>query len=321
MNWSDERYVKLYVRQTATWRMWPWQGRCVLPLLLQVANGAGVIDVGRRDPLQALSALIQVPVDVVQVGVEALIADGTIEVVPNGYLLPKFIEAQEATKTDALRKRDQRERERTKARERTREAVTQSHELSRAVTQSHELSPSSPAQPSPAQPSSAQPSSAQPSSAQPSSAQPSPEETKKPLSTCVDRPELQLVGEERKPPKAPSQKLEESLDEETELQVWEHWRQVLKHPRARLDDKRRKLIALRLKDYSVEELQAAIDGCAKSPHHMGQNDSHQVYDDIELILRDAKHVESFMAKAADPRPSCPPRHEEIPLEMRPARRL
>lgn len=306
MNWSDERYVKLYVRQTATWRMWPWQGRCVLPLLLQVANGAGVIDVGRRDPLQALSALIQVPVDVVQVGVEALIADGTIEVVPNGYLLPKFIEAQEATKTDALRKRDQRERERTKARERTREAVTQSHELSRAVTQSHELSPSSPAQPS---------------SAQPNPAQPSPEETKKPLSTCVDRPELQLVEKERKPLKAPSQKLEESLDASTEFQVWEHWRTVLKHPRARLDEKRRKLIALRLKDYSVEELQAAIAGCAKSPHHMGQNDRHQVYDDIELILRDAKHIEMFMDKAADPRPSCPPRHEEIPLEMRPARRL
>jgi hypothetical protein len=118
-------------------------------------------------------------------------------------------------------------------------------------------------------------------------------EEKKPMSTCVDGGGLVLdLQDPASPPKSPAVKLEEALSDDA-FQVWEHWRQVL-HPKARLDSKRRKLIELRLRDYSVAELQAAIDGCAKSPHHQGQNDSHTRYDDLELILRDAKHVEQFL---------------------------
>ncbi len=60
---------------------------------------------------------------------------------------------------------------------------------------------------------------------------------------------------------------------------------------------RRRLLRKALKLYSVAELQSAIDGVRKSPHHMGANDRQQVYDDLELILRDAKRIEGFMALA------------------------
>jgi hypothetical protein len=122
--------------------MWPWQGRAVFPLLLQVANGAGVIDLGRRDPLSALAVLIMIPRDVIEPAIAALLDDGTIEAIDGGFLLPKFVEAQEATKTAALKKRDQRERDRAQARE-TRTVP---------VTRSHPQSPAVPLQPSPAQP-------------------------------------------------------------------------------------------------------------------------------------------------------------------------
>lgn len=148
MNWSDEKYVKLYVRQTATWRMWPWQARCVFPLLLQVANGAGLLDVGGKDPLTGLSVLIMVPREVVELAVAALLEDGTLERVTTGFLIPKFLEAQEATKTEARKKADQRERERAKARVTTQPPVTECPVVSPGVT---ECPP--PAQPSPAQPS------------------------------------------------------------------------------------------------------------------------------------------------------------------------
>ena len=83
------------------------------------------------------------------------------------------------------------------------------------------------------------------------------------------------------------------------MQVFERWKQKLDHPKAVLDEKRLKAINARLRNgYSVEDLFAAIDGLTRSSHHMGRNDRGQVYDDIELVCRDAAHVESFIAKAA-----------------------
>jgi uncharacterized protein YdaU (DUF1376 family) len=76
--------------------------------------------------------------------------------------------------------------------------------------------------------------------------------------------------------------------------IFSHWQKVHNHPDARLDEKRKNLIKQRLKDYSVDDLKCAIDGCKVSPHHQGQNDQGMIYDDITLILRDATHVEQFI---------------------------
>jgi len=86
--------------------------------------------------------------------------------------------------------------------------------------------------------------------------------------------------------------------------VFEHWRVRMGKPRARLDQKRRSKIRQRLCDgYSVQDLIDAIEGCAISPFHNGAEQRHQnerysataVYDDIELICRDAKHVDQFIS--------------------------
>lgn len=78
--------------------------------------------------------------------------------------------------------------------------------------------------------------------------------------------------------------------------IFNHWKARMNHPRARLDDKRKKLIRAALKlGYSETELITAVNGCAKSPYHMAQDGRNTtVYDDIELILRDAKHIDQFL---------------------------
>lgn len=78
-------------------------------------------------------------------------------------------------------------------------------------------------------------------------------------------------------------------------EVFEYWKSIHGHPRAILDAKRRRLINDRLKEgFTVESLKLAIDGCKASAWHQGENDRHQVFDDISLICRDAGKVEQFI---------------------------
>lgn len=74
--------------------------------------------------------------------------------------------------------------------------------------------------------------------------------------------------------------------------VFDHWRQTHGHPKARLDPKRKKIISVALKSFPQDELCRAIDGYKRSTWHQGKNDRREVFDDIELMLRDAKHVEN-----------------------------
>lgn len=73
--------------------------------------------------------------------------------------------------------------------------------------------------------------------------------------------------------------------------IFDHWKVVHEHPQAKLDAKRTKLIRKALKLYSPDDLKRCVDGYRRSPWHQGKNDRKQVYDDIELMLRDAKHID------------------------------
>ena len=82
-------------------------------------------------------------------------------------------------------------------------------------------------------------------------------------------------------------------------EVFDYWRTVMNHPKAILDKKRKTIIAKTLKSYNNDSanLKLAVDGCAQSGFHMGKNPLGEVYDSIELILRDADHVEKFIQLA------------------------
>lgn len=86
--------------------------------------------------------------------------------------------------------------------------------------------------------------------------------------------------------------VEQELDGSPVKRVFDHWRTEHKHPRAALDPKRRRVIQSALKLYDEQTLCQSISGYLNSPHHMGENDSRTVYDDIALLLRDAQRIEA-----------------------------
>lgn len=76
--------------------------------------------------------------------------------------------------------------------------------------------------------------------------------------------------------------------------VFDFWRSETKHPRAKLDRKRRQRIEWAIDNYEPDEIADAIRGAASSPFHQGQNDNGNRYDDVSLILRDSEHLERFL---------------------------
>lgn len=81
-------------------------------------------------------------------------------------------------------------------------------------------------------------------------------------------------------------------------QVFDHWVFMLaKNPRrCAFGPTRRRAVEKALALYELETLLLAVEGCAASAWHAGQNDRDRAFDDLELILRDEKHIEGFAAE-------------------------
>ncbi len=98
-----------------------------------------------------------------------------------------------------------------------------------------------------------------------------------------------------------SQTLDHPVDKKTVDEIFNHWKAVMNHPNAKLEDKRKKLIRHALKmGYSESDLLKAITGCSLTPHNQGQNDRGQRYDGLHIILRDAEQIDRFMRNADIP---------------------
>ena len=76
--------------------------------------------------------------------------------------------------------------------------------------------------------------------------------------------------------------------------VFSYWQERMGKPLAKLDPSRKSKIQTRLKNYSSGQLKKAIDGCASSEYHMGQNDSNKQYNTIDLIFRNDSKTEEFI---------------------------
>lgn len=74
--------------------------------------------------------------------------------------------------------------------------------------------------------------------------------------------------------------------------VFDHWRQEHNRQKSQLDAKRQKLIRVALAAYSPEQLCTSITGYKFSEFHNGKNENKTKYTDIELFLRDAKHIDA-----------------------------
>lgn len=138
MNWSDERYVKLYTRDTADWLALSFDAQALLTLLIRKFDRAGVLELGRHGA-RAVAIAIGHPQhwQRLQPALDELLADGCMFISEDGtkLVLKNYIEAQEAIASDKARQRESRERRRSGVSRN----VTESHAASRGVTSRHSV--------------------------------------------------------------------------------------------------------------------------------------------------------------------------------------
>lgn len=79
-------------------------------------------------------------------------------------------------------------------------------------------------------------------------------------------------------------------------ELWDYWVSIMRAGSKRkpvLDATRRQYLGAALHDYGMQGCRDAIDGCSISEFHMGRNKMNKRYDSVELIFRDAEHIEKF----------------------------
>lgn len=92
-----------------------------------------------------------------------------------------------------------------------------------------------------------------------------------------------------------------ALRKDDRQEIFEHWQKTLNHSKSKLDRKRTRDITKGLAlGFTVEELKKAINGCSKNKFNMGENKQGKIYDSLDLIFRDAQHIENFIADDANP---------------------
>lgn len=114
MRWEDERYVRVYTRDTGEWLALGWEAQALFLFALRKADRAGILRTGKAG-MRGLAGMVGIPLDVVARVLPLLLEDGCMRETEGGYIIPNFIAAQEVPISDAQRKRDQRERDRDKA--------------------------------------------------------------------------------------------------------------------------------------------------------------------------------------------------------------
>ena len=141
MRWEDERYVRVYTRDTVDWLGLSFIAQGLFCLLLRKVDWAGILALGKHGK-RAVAIAIGHPGDWprLEPALEELIADGCVRVDGDHLVIPNFIEAQEATMSDRQRKAEQRARARDRvgqSADKTSRNVTERHETGQKVTGGH----------------------------------------------------------------------------------------------------------------------------------------------------------------------------------------
>lgn len=126
MDWSNERYVRLYTRDTVNTQLLSWEARCVFWELLRKVDRSGVLEIGNVEPGKALAVALRVPAEVASTALAEWLADGRVELRDGAIVVPNHLGAQEAPQSDRARARASRERRSA--------GVTIRDEVSRFVT-------------------------------------------------------------------------------------------------------------------------------------------------------------------------------------------
>jgi hypothetical protein len=125
VDWSNERYVRIYTRDTKTWKLLGWEGQAVLCLLARRFDRSGLLDDVRSGEDVALMIGSGFPEEIAHVGLDRILKHDVMVLTAGGLLWPKFMEAQEASKSNTQRQREFRDRRRAEAKLKVIESVSE----------------------------------------------------------------------------------------------------------------------------------------------------------------------------------------------------
>lgn len=111
MNWAEERWVKLYTRDTPEWAAVSLGARGLFYELTRKVDGAGQLHLGRKG-VHALAACVRGELAQVTEALTELLQDGCVVLDGETLVIPNSVEAQAARTSDTIRKRMQRGRDR-----------------------------------------------------------------------------------------------------------------------------------------------------------------------------------------------------------------
>lgn len=151
MNWEDERYVRLYVRDTGDWCALSWDAQALLMHLLRKADRSGIVQLGKRGRAN-LPAMLGHGNETARIdsALSELVLDGCVELRGDNLLvIPNFTKAQEAKQSDRRRQEESRGKRLAEAMAQPVSGITYaSHAVTPSHAVSHHVTPAVPSVPS-----------------------------------------------------------------------------------------------------------------------------------------------------------------------------
>jgi len=113
LNWSDERYVRVYTRDTPEWLCLSFPAQGLFCLLMRKVDRAGILPLGKLGR-RAVAVAIGFAGDWVRLepALDELVADGCVHIEGDLLVIPNFLDAQEAESSEKARARKYREKNR-----------------------------------------------------------------------------------------------------------------------------------------------------------------------------------------------------------------
>jgi len=109
MRWEDERYIRVFTRDTPTWDALGWEAQALLMLIFRKMDRTGLLELGTSG-MRGLAANVRMPIEVVERSMKVLLEDGVLSMLGQNIFCKNFMAAQESPKSDALRSKEKRER-------------------------------------------------------------------------------------------------------------------------------------------------------------------------------------------------------------------
>ena len=97
------------------------------------------------------------------------------------------------------------------------------------------------------------------------------------------------------------------------MELFRYWQRRCGHTQARPTAERLRAVRARMAEgYSETDVRRAIDGCASSAWHRGENEQGRRFDDLTLICRSGSRLEGFAGMATDDASALLPSADDAP---------